>query len=84
MKTRHPEKLDSDLVESVLKLKHFKFDEYAEAIKYLNDNKKGISCNTKYLFYDESDNEVYINLYKVDDTFTYLKFPFINTLSNDV
>lgn len=48
--------------------------------RYLNDNKKGISCNTNYLFFDESGGEVYIKLYRVDDTFTYLKFPFFKDL----
>ena len=72
--------LDSDLVNGVEGLtKDFDINEYAEAIQYLKDNnKKKISCDTNYLFFDESDGEVYINLYKVDDTFTYLKFPFFN------
>jgi hypothetical protein len=68
--------LDSDL-QDFLKLSNFSIDNYTDAIQYLKDNnKKKISCDTNYLFFDESDGEVYINLYKVDDTFTYLKFPF--------
>jgi hypothetical protein len=71
--------LDSGLVNGVDGLtKEFNISEYAAAIKYLKEGKKEISCDTNYLFFDESDDEVYINLYKVDDTFTYLKFPFFN------
>jgi hypothetical protein len=71
--------LDSGLVNGVKGLtKEFNIIEYAAAIKYLKEGKKKISCDTNYLFFDESDGEVYINLYKVDDTFTYLKFPFFN------